>query len=298
MIQDRPRLLAATVFCCFVVLALVWGWSSHRELHTDVADAPNEPSATSIPGSDEIQAVRSVLLTDKQSSRPEGEFIKGLVRFDGLGSVQVSVRSYPVKMPVLSTTVLHDYDYLVNELETGNGAAGFQLYRALRQCEGSHRTVEDLESAIETLYATRMVVLSNGNRLSVLDEADLRDHETQLRNGYTKCKGLSDEQIVDEPLMWLRESADNGFVPAVDRLSWQLFEGSRRDREKAEMYFQKGWELGAHSALRGLYGIYKNGTGTIDADPVRAAVKCPRSLATWPVRLFSFHVVQSTPFLA
>ena len=102
------------------------------------------------------------------------------------------------------------------------------------------------------------------------DDVNVQDIETNFRNSYARCNGLSKEQVTDEPMLWLEQSATMGFLPAVDRLAWTLHEGGDSSDSNAVRFFEEAWELGSTSTLTGLYEVFIQGSDSLPADSVKA----------------------------
>ena len=205
--------------------------------------------------------------TDQYLSMPQSRSRK--VYFDELESVRVEFRSFDKRVPIFPLQIVDGYADFAEKARNGDAASAFSLYNALSQCQRAYTDEVDLETAIEKLHATRSLALPNRTEPMVFRGEDIQNTETQLRNDYSRCKGLTDTQKFEDYRAWLKMSADGEFLPAVDRLSWTQFEKGEFDDSLASL--DKAWILGSPLATRGLYELYKHGHGNIEPDKVTAA---------------------------
>lgn len=171
----------------------------------------------------------------------------------------------------------HDYYEWVERARNGDLDAAHSLFRALRNCRAySYRTEDDLEKAIVSLYNTHTMPAPTGDGeihvsptiASANNEAvDLVAEERWLRDLYSQCQGLDDEQLQDAET-WLMYAAHRGSLPALRELTAVLPPG----QEKFD-YFELAWSGGDIMALYNMASMHAAGWEGRQSNPQLAYVE-------------------------
>ena len=245
--------------------------SSNQDTNNEVSDvrrgAEIDASASKISPSSGSRVPQ----VNNEVTGMETKVDRSKIHFGDLEPLNIRLIPFSGKMPPRPIVVKDGYDSLVAQVRAGNASAGYVLYASLTSCSGAFMDEESLADGINHLYATRRIRSPDGAEMVVADDANVQDIETGFRNSFARCTGLSKEQVTDEPMQWLEQSATMGFLPAVDRLAWTLHENEDSiDDPDAITYLEKAWALGSTSTLTGLSEVYMRGSDSLSADPVRA----------------------------
>lgn len=188
-----------------------------------------------------------------------------VVQFGDGETAQVRFRDFDFEWINPPFHLADAYGELADKALHGSGSAAFALYLIGEQCRSVAVNSEELESSINKLYAERALYMSNRSSATVLEDQDIARHEADMRSQFERCQGLSESQRSAGRDSWLPLAAENGYLPAIDRLSWVSFE--RGDIAESLDYLNQAWALGSPLALGGLYEVYMNGGDGIEPDP-------------------------------
>lgn len=170
-------------------------------------------------------------------------------------SVRISLVSPPKMPPYPQGPTAKNYSTLAQLASNGDHGAAFVLSNLLHGCSLAHRTLSELEHAVDQLYQTHTIPIPGSTiARTISNPDDLAIHERNLRDEYSRCSGLSLEQI-DEADTWLATAADSGNLHAMMIIGQRLL--GRRD-PKAIDYLQMAWEGGNLTAASHLGYLYSD----------------------------------------
>lgn len=163
--------------------------------------------------------------------------------------------------------VIDDYGSLRHDAEEGDAEAAFILGASLRSCRHSAPTQAALDQAIDELYQTQSYSGFRGQgRIVVESTKEVELFERSLRDGFSTCRGLSEQQI-GEGAGWLEQAADMGDLRAMARVV-SVNAASPKNFE----YVQQLWDAGDAIALGWLAQYYagRHGNSIVEPDRVKA----------------------------
>lgn len=254
------------VGCVLGVVAAILVAMTLRESPQVTSKSSLSPPSTSVAGEHDLVALDGGEGQPQSAEAAEHLHTKDVVvHFGDSDSVQVRFRDFDFEWINLPYRLADAYGELTDKALRGSGPAAFALYLIGEQCRIVAVDEEELERSINKLYSERTLYMPNQPSGTVLEDHDIARHEADIRTQFERCQGLSEDQRAAGRDSWLTLAAENGYLPAVDRLSWVSYE--QGDVAKSLEYLNQAWSLGSPLALGGLYEVYLNGGDGIEPDP-------------------------------
>ncbi len=231
---DRKRGLRVFALLCAIALATVFIAVLTNTSNNEGGAVSKSGSNPPLPGLVEIEVQGKIAQTSE--SRADIGRDDYVVEFPDGECLPFHLRAAPASPTPPTGRMLDVYEKLRDE---ANAAA--VLSHLLQACGGAHRTVEELEYAIDQIQQTHTVPLPGSEApATIVGTDDMSVVEQIYRNAYVRCNGVSEKQI-EEADDWLKLAAELGDTRAMMTVGQTLL--GRRD-PRAQLYLESAWSAG------------------------------------------------------